>query len=67
MASVNLLKVGLKDVLMSSQVFGLQNWKNGAAIWEHCYLWAKLCACVKDIGTLMEVVPSKQRVRAHAL
>lgn len=52
---------------MSSRVFGLYTWKNRAAIWEHYNLWAQLGVCLKDIGTLMEVVPSNHRVCGNAL
>ena len=58
---------GWKDVLVSSRVFGLYTWKNRAAIWEHCNLWAQLGVCVKDRGPLMEVVPSNHRVCENAL
>ena len=34
---------------MTSAVFVLYNWRNGAVIWEPRNLWAQLCVCVKDI------------------
>lgn len=52
---------------MSSQVFGLYTRKNSAAIWEHYNVWAQLGVCVKDIGTLREVVHSNHRVCGNAL
>lgn len=51
---------------MSSRVFGLYTWKNRAAIWEHYNLWAQLGVCVKDRGTVMEVVPSNHRLCENA-
>ena len=64
---VNLLKVGLKGCADELQGVWPYTWKNRAAIWEHYNLWAQLGVCLKDIGTLMEVVPSNHRVCGNAL
>lgn len=46
---------------MSSMV-DLHSWQTRSAIWQHCNLWVQLCICVKDVGALIEGVPSNQQV-----
>lgn len=51
---------------MSSTV-DLHSWQTRSAIRQHCNLRAQLCICVKDVGALMEGVPSNQQVCGNAL